>query len=103
MKEHQGLSDIHTAIDDLIQSNYIVGAQSYLKLSPENHNTSVKATPKKRVAKEEDKKAVKDLKIVKDEDEHDFPVKINSLKMLAEERRKALVDFGSAKFHNSHS
>jgi hypothetical protein len=53
--------------------------------------------------KEEDKKAVRDLKIAKEEDEHDFPVKINSFKMLAEERRKALIDFGCSKFHNSHS
>jgi hypothetical protein len=31
-KEHPG-EKIQTAIDDLIQANYIVGAQSYIKLS----------------------------------------------------------------------
>jgi hypothetical protein len=30
-------------------------------------------------------------------------VKINSLKMLSEERRKDIIEFGSAKIYNSHS
>jgi hypothetical protein len=30
-------------------------------------------------------------------------VKINSLKMLAEERRKHVIEFGTAKIYNSHS
>jgi hypothetical protein len=48
----------------------------------------------------EEKKALKDSK---NESDHDFPVKINSMKMLSEERRKDIIEFGSAKIYNSHS
>jgi hypothetical protein len=47
------------------------------------HN--LKGSKSKRQAKEEEKKAIKDSK---NDSDHDFPVKINSLKMLSEERRK---------------
>ncbi len=43
------------------------------------------------------------MKESKIEDDHDFPVKINSIKMLSEERRKAIIEFGTAKLFNSHS
>ena len=47
--------------------------------------------------KEEDKKGMKDKKEV----DHDFPIRVNMIKFLAEERRQVIIDFAKAKLHAS--
>ena len=76
----------------MIQDNYLVSAQSYFETS----DKPVQAL-NKRQQKEEDKKGMKDKK----ELDHDFPIRVNMIKFLAEERRQVIIDFAKAKLHAS--
>ena len=80
------------AIEDLIQDNYLVSAQSYFEGAEKPAQTL-----NKRQQKEEDKKGMKDKKEV----DHDFPIRVNMIKFLAEERRQVIIDFAKAKLHAS--
>jgi hypothetical protein len=76
----------------LIQDNYLVSAQSYFETSDKPAQAF-----NKRQQKEEDKKGMKDKK----ELDHDFPIRVNMIKFLAEERRQVIIDFAKVKLHAS--
>lgn len=67
---------------------------------------AAKASAKKRQAKEEEKKVAADAKVKREQElasvaSQDFPLRINLMKCLAEERRQVLLDFASAKLSGS--
>lgn len=69
-----------------------MSAQSYFETSDKPAQAL-----NKRQQKEEDKKDIKDKK----ELDHDFPIRVNMIKFLAEERRQVIIDFAKAKLHAS--
>lgn len=61
---------------------------------------------KKRLAKEEEKKLAADTKVKREQElatlsSKDFPLRINLMKCLAEERRQVILDFANAKLSGS--
>jgi len=73
---------LEKALDELIQSNFVTGAQVSSPALSEDKPV------KKRLAKEEEKLG---------RESEEFPVRVNLLKLLGEERRKCVVDFAREK------
>ncbi len=94
------------AIEDLIQDNFLVSARSYIDIEKMGAESKSKNSSKKRQTKEEEKRAHKMKKEEVASVDHDFPICVNMIKFLAEERRQVVLDFAKAKIlgntHHGH-
>lgn len=85
---------MEASIEELIQQNYLVGAQSYLTLSTSMVEKKLVNGNKKRKVKEE---AKREVAAVQQQSDDEFPIRINFVKLLSEERRRCVLDFSQSK------